>query len=201
MKIQRTTTPDLPITKAELRKHANLPTPDFDGELSAFAYAAVDDIQTLANAKLSSAEYTIYRDAFEDLDLPGSLFPVSRIKSITYLDANGTEQTLDASLYQFDAMDRPQRLLFTGSNLPTTVSATEAPINPVRIHVVAGYGDGSNDAPLEFRSMPNNLLLAIKQLTIHRFLHREAVGAASMLTKMPYGIGDICRQFRKRRVR
>lgn len=201
MKIERTTTPSLPLTKAELRKHANIHTPDFDGELEAFQYSAVDDIQGLSHCKIGSAQYTIYLDSFDYLtELPTALFPVTRINSVTYLDSNGDEQTLAADQYQLDAMAYPQAIVFTGSSLPSLATGVDAPINPLRLNVTAGYGDTAEGVALEFASVPHNLQQAIKHLTLHRFLNRSATGAASMLTEIPYGIKSIVDRQRKRRV-
>jgi uncharacterized phiE125 gp8 family phage protein len=200
MKIERTTTPSLPITKSDLRTFAALHTPDFDGELESLQYSAVQDIQGLSHCKIGSAEYTVYAENFSDLELPLSLFPITRIASVTYLDVDGVEQTLTASEYVYDVTDYPQRLLFTGDSLPSLADSTTAPINRVRINLVAGYGDTGSGVPLEFMALPTNLAHAVKQLTLHRFLSKEPTGAASMASEIPYGIKSIVNRQRKRKV-
>lgn len=70
--------------------------------------------------------------------------PLISVASITYIDTNGTQQTLDSSVYQVDTFSRPGRInLAYGQSWPSTRDQRQA----VTITWTAGYGAAATAVP------------------------------------------------------
>lgn len=86
--------------------------------------------------------------------------PLQSVTSITYIDPDGAEQTMDSSAY---LVMSDGRVLLAAEGWPRTASRQDA----VRITYVAGYGEGG-DAPQATRA-------AILLLVGHLYENRESV--------------------------
>lgn len=81
------------------------------------------------------------------LELP--IHPVQSITALQYSDANGSTQTLSASLYQLDKEHAPARVApVDGAVWPFTKGGT---FNTVTLTFVAGFGDEPEDVPEELK--------------------------------------------------
>lgn len=69
----------------------------------------------------------------EEIRLP----PLQSVSAITYVDGNGTTQTLASSLYNVDSSSKPARITPSYGN---TWPVTREQVNAVTIRFVAGYG-------------------------------------------------------------
>jgi uncharacterized phiE125 gp8 family phage protein len=98
------------------------------------------------------------------------------VTSITYLDSNGTEQTLPTSSYNVDTRSIPGRITpAQGQFWP--ILSNYVP-GSVKITFVAGsYGDGE-----EVNSCPQTIVQAMLLLIGHWYQNREAVSALTMKT-------------------
>ena len=109
--------------------------------------------------------------------IPGP--PLQTIDSLTYLDENGVQQTLDPSLYQVDSINEPARVAPAANQMwPLTQISVRAPIlNAVQIGFTAGYGDATDDGgktslPPTF---PTGIVQAIRLLIGHWYENRMDV--------------------------
>lgn len=104
--------------------------------------------------------------------LPGA--PVVGVKSIKYIDVEGVEQTLDASLYRVDVDSEPARVTpVQGACWPAILCTFGA--------VKVEYDLGAETAD----KVPADLIAAACLLTAHRYAHRGVVGETSAL---PFGV-------------
>lgn len=83
-----------------------------------------------------------------DLRIRLSLPPLQSVASITYVDADGATQTLDASKYTVVTGERGAIVPAYGETWPTTRDVPEA----VTVTFVAGYGDAADDVPGAIRA-------------------------------------------------
>lgn len=105
--------------------------------------------------------------------------PVASVTSVKYIDIDGVEQTLSASLYQVDTESEPARVKPAyGQTWP----ATRAQDNAVRVRYVCGYG-ASASVPQPIRSY---MLLRIK----HAYDQRDPVNVGNIVTEFPDSFVD-----------
>jgi len=100
--------------------------------------------------------------------------PVQSVESVEYVAPDGSNQTVDASVYRVDSVSEPARVTEAdGSHWPTTNSVT----NAVTLTFKAGYGDTASDVPAAIRQ-------AILLLIGHWYDHRRTVEGDGM-AEMP----------------
>ncbi len=143
-----------PITKAEVKLLAG-----YDSDLTAhddlldqvLIPAAREECELLTGRRLIEQTWDLVMDAFPtaEIDLR-PLSPVSAVSSVTYLDAAGAQQTLDANTYVLDVNDstRPFLLLAEGQSWPATYDTA----NAVVVRVIVGYGNAATDVPKAARA-------------------------------------------------
>lgn len=90
--------------------------------------------------------------------------PLQSVSEITYLDTDGTEQTLDSTSYRVDADAEPGRLIL---NADTSWPNAANEVDAVRVTYVAGYGAAA-DVPEQIRS-------AVLLFVGHLYENREAI--------------------------
>jgi len=91
--------------------------------------------------------------------------PVQTVDAVNYLAPDGSDQTVDPSVYRVDSVSDPTRVTEAdGSHWPTTNHVT----NAVRVEFTAGYGDNAEDVPAAIRQ-------AILLMIGHWYDHRQAV--------------------------
>lgn len=89
--------------------------------------------------------------------------PLQSVTSITYVDANGTTQTLSSSLYQVSTDGSPGFVEPAfGQSWPSVRSET---IEAVKITYVAGFGDDAENIPAQYQNL-------IHELVAFRFMNR-----------------------------
>lgn len=94
--------------------------------------------------------------------------PLQSISSITYVDDNGTTQTLSSSLYQVATDTKPGFVEPAyGQSWPVVRSETA---EAIKITYLAGYGSTSDDIPDEFANL-------VYELVAFRFFSRGDVNA------------------------
>jgi uncharacterized phiE125 gp8 family phage protein len=133
-----------PVSVSQARDHLRIDSTDADSMIASYIVAAREWCESRTRRALPTQtwEYTIDFDwptlgGCHRIDLP--LAPVSSVSLITYIDEDGTEQTLDESLYQ---------VCGTGpENFPYIVPAYNQSWPNVRyipeaitVEYVAGYG-------------------------------------------------------------
>lgn len=133
-----------PLTVDEVRSHIR----DYDtvdnAQLTGFIESARHYIESFLGRQLITATYKLYLDAFpSEIELP--MPPLQSVTSIQYIDTEGAEQTLAASVYQYDTDSQPGRIkLDYAQSWPSTRGGD---YDTVTVTFVAGYGDAATDVP------------------------------------------------------
>lgn len=111
------------------------------------------------------------------------------VSSITYLDNNGEQQTLDPNAYVVDASSQPARIV-PAANLTWPTTDYYVP-GSVKVTFVAGsYGDG-----VTVNNCPSAIKQAILLLVGHWYSNREAVTEKPM-TNLPLAVDALLSPYR-----
>lgn len=178
-----------PVTLAELRKQARLivdsgGTTDEDDELQQFGKAARTWAEEFTGRPFVRRTYTIKTSALSrEMLLP--VYNVLSVDSVTYIDTDGNQQTIDASNYGVFLRNGESRLYFVRSfGLPSL--DTDTP-NAVTITLTAGFADDA---------IPEDIRAAILIYAATLFEHRESVVIGTIATPVPMSAEMLLRQYR-----
>jgi len=135
--------------------------------ITALITAARLDVESWTNRTLVTTTYEYYtEDLCAVIEIPTST--VNSITSITYIDDDGSTQTLSSTLYTLDNISIKNTVFLTpGQSYPSVLVQP----NAVKITFPAGYGAAS--------AVPENLKTVIKMRVAELFEHREANTTAS----------------------
>lgn len=102
-------------------------TPENESIIAGYIPVAREWIEHEITSSIVQRTTTVYLDEFPCGDIEIRLPPLQSITSITYLDTNGTSQTLSSSLYRVDATSKPGRIMPEyGETWPDTYSVNKA---------------------------------------------------------------------------
>lgn len=183
--IKQTTEPDYqPVTLSEARDHLRLVAtgspashPD-DSTVEAYIKAATGYAEDRTNKVFAQRTFTLKRNDFERyMELP--IFPVLSVDSITYIDNEGANQTMDASNYQ-TITDRIPALI----KLEDVPSVDEDTLNAVTITVTAGFE--SDNSPPDADKIPDSIKQAVKLMVGHFYENRESVVIGDSVSSVPF---------------
>lgn len=192
LKPTRTSAPvaDL-LSTAEVKQHIRV---DFDGddavidEMISAVTSYLDGYHGILRRALITQTWAEYFPAF-GYRMPLRLGPVQSIDAVTYYDAEGVEQTVDASAYRLHETASTAYLVQTnGYSWPSADSRDDA----VTISYVAGYGDAASDVPAAIRQ-------AAKLLVAHWFENREGVVTGMPANVTPKGVDALLASYRRRK--
>lgn len=110
------------------------------------------------------------------------LYPVISVDSIKYIDQNGTEQTLDPSVYRVDTHSNPARINLAWNQVWPSARLVS---NAVKVTITAGH-----------TSVPEDLKHAIVLLVAHWYENREAVTLDGTPRNMPMAVDAILDRYR-----
>jgi uncharacterized phiE125 gp8 family phage protein len=184
----QTSPPDAePLGLDELKNWLRVDESADDGLITALISAARQDAERFTRRQLVTATWRLTLDAFPHggpIILPRP--PLQSVTSITYTDANGDAQTLDASAYQVDASAEPARILpAVNGEWPDTQGGK---VNAVAVTFVAGYGTKED--------VPDGLKVALQAMIAHWYEHREAVADGSPCREVPMGVQRLLWSYR-----
>lgn len=150
-----------PVTLAEAKAHLRLEGTDDDTYVSVLIQAARQHIEEVCWRGVVTQTREAVLERFPDCDavaLPGG--NLASISSVTYTDADGAEQTLDAGVYGADTVSVPGRLVLAyNESWPSIRCQWDA----VRVQYVVGWAVADVPAPIK-----QALLLLVSQLYEHR---------------------------------
>lgn len=143
--------------------------------ITALITAARIDVETWTNRTLIQTEYEYYLPNFCGvMEIPTST--VIDVSSITYLDANGTEQTLDPTIYGLDNISiRNKVYLLPEMSFPSV----QVQPNAVKITFTAGFGLAKTDVPENLRY---GLLMRLAELYEYRETNTSAPRQPNKMT-------------------
>lgn len=173
------------ISLAALKLRLRIDGDDEDDLLMSYlrgAVARIDGPDGIGYAMLEQT-WRLTLDAFpHTITLPGA--PIKRVAKISYLDASGVEQVLDAADYRVVADMEPARVMpATGKVWPATLHAVGA----VKIDYVLGEAEAAN--------VPADLVDAACLLVGHRYQNREAVG--DNMSELPLSVEWLLKEYRR----
>lgn len=152
-----------PITIEQARRQVRLVDTDtsFDAELTDYIAAARAHIEKYTGTPLVARTIAVQADGFEDLaHLP--VAPIQSITSIGYVDADGADQTVDASVYAFHADGlEPSIDLKSGNQWPAAQAGSR-----ITLTAVVGYD-----------TIPDDVIHAVKLLVAQFFDGHEITPA------------------------
>jgi uncharacterized phiE125 gp8 family phage protein len=132
---KRTAAPtEEPVTLRQAKEHLGIAAGDdtHDDRLRLAIQAAREEWERDTDTATTEGEF---RQVFEQFDqsLPLTVRPATAVEAITYIDTDGTEQTLSTSVYQLDEYNGTVRL-----KANQTWPATRQQFDAVRVDYTAG---------------------------------------------------------------
>jgi len=143
MALELVTAPaEAPVTRAMVKSHLRVEHTEKDDLIDLYIAAETAYAEDFTGRALVAQTWDYYQDAFPDecdpqeIRLP--LGKVIEVVAVYYLDADATEQTLDAANYDVDLVSVPARIdLSATGTWPTTYDG----VNGVRVRFTAGQQD------------------------------------------------------------
>lgn len=164
-----------PVTLDEAKDHLHVDGTDEDTYITTLITVARQQAERVEGRVYITQTWALTLDEFPDGDwitLP--VCPLLTVEEVTYLDADGTEQTWASSNYVVDTKSTPGRLaLAPDKEWPTTQSGR---VNAVTITMSAGYGAAS--------AVPKTAKQAVLLLIGHWFANREPVLIGSISKRL-----------------
>lgn len=175
-----------PISSAEAKAqvHVDAADTDFDTELGIYIPAAREHVEAYTGTRLVTQTVTMRCSSFCDLArLP--VAPLQSITSVKYLDADGVEQTVSATVYEAVLAGlQPEIRLKPNQIWPAVRNVSDA----VRIVAQAGYGAAA-EVPAPIR---HALLLTIADW----MRNREDTAVGTIVNPMPNGAEVLLANYR-----
>ncbi len=169
-----------PVTLQQAKDHIRVTGSDDDADIGQFINTAITRIEDLTHRALITRTYDLFLDCFESkILLPNP--PAQTITTVKYLDTDGVQQTLAASVYKLDVNSHPARLVEAFEQIYPTVRLE---INSVEIRYITGYGDNAED-------VPEPLIQAILLMVGHFYNNREDTIPAVSLAHIPDGVRQL----------
>lgn len=191
MRIVEVTAPTIePLTLTEAKKHLIVETTDDDVYINSLIKAARRQVETITRRALITQTWDLYLDDFPGWDgyIEVPKGTLQSVTSITYVDENGTSQTLSSSNYQVSTAGAPGRITPAYElDWPVTRDIMDAVI----IRFVAGYGDSASDVPDDIRH-------AMKMIISNMYDNREPVIIGTTASIMPMGVDSLLATHRVR---
>jgi uncharacterized phiE125 gp8 family phage protein len=180
-----------PLTLDEVKAHLRVTSDDEDDLIRGLMTAArlhVEGKDGILGCALVTQTWDYFMDSFgchdeDEIEIP--LGPLQSVSAITYIDTNGTEQTLAQNQYE----------VFS-SNMPGVIAPAYGKIwpdtrdkkNAVKIRFVCGFG-AAKDVP---QPIKQSLLLTIG----HFYQNREAFVSGGM-SDLPMGVYHLLMPYRR----
>jgi len=170
----------MPVTLAEAKTHLRVDMSDHDAMITGQIEAATATLESWLTRALAEQTLELVLDSFpaDEVFLPRG--PVQSVESVTYIDLDQVEQTIDSADYVVDISHDKYGVVYPVDAWPSAYDATGA----VRFRYVTGYA-----------ATPWPIKVAIMMLTAHWYANAEAVSASSMLP-VPLGVQDLVAPYR-----
>jgi len=145
-----TSTPSVyPVTRDEAKDWLRVDDTNSDDLIDSLIESATYLIEQMVNRPLISRTYTLKMDCFPSV-IELSKVPCTAVSQITYLDSQGSSQTLATSVYRTSLGGEWQSCRITrdyGQVWPATYPVVDA----VTVSFTAGYGAAGSDVPEAIR--------------------------------------------------
>lgn len=164
-----------PVSLSEAKEHLRVTDTSEDTLITALIQAAREWCETYERRAYVEQTITCHFDSFgSKMLLPVN--PVLSITSITYVDSDGTTQTLDTSLYSVDTYSTPAYVYpVYGASMPSV----RGDVNSITVTYKAGYS-----------TQTERVKAAVKLLVAHLFENRQAA-ISTTLSEIPLGVKSL----------
>jgi len=185
MPLKQITPPEIePIKRDEAKDHLRVDGNADDLLVDALIRAAREHCEQYTGRSLISTRWRYTLDGFPcdgTIRLPMS--PLIAVQSMTYDDADGDSQTLDASAYRVDDASEPPRVR---AAYDTSWPSTRDHMNSVTVLFDAGYGITAESVPFALKA---GMLLLVGQLY-------ESRGEGAKRVEIPLAVMSLWEPFR-----
>lgn len=189
--LTQTGAPAAPIlTASDVKTHSRIDGTSEDSLIEKYIAALtsyLDGKDGVLNRALITQSYRLVLDDFpvssrDPINIP--LPPLQQIDSITYIDANETEQTMAASKYIVRTDSEPGRVFPAyNESWPSVIDRVAA----VTVNFTAGYGDNASDIP--------DSILHAAYLLIDQWYHQRSASTDKPLSAQPMGVKSLLSPF------
>ncbi len=167
--------PDWPVLADDLKRHVQIDHDEDDLLLTfgagGYLAAAVENVESRGQISLM---YQKRKQVLDELPSDRSVHinrgPLISVTSITYLDGNDAEQTLDPSYYRALAAGRGSCVYFKGSTDGITVASGPG---VVTINCICGMGDQADKIPAAWRQI-------VAELAAYFYERRDGVAGGGI---------------------
>lgn len=171
---------DLPVSLAEAKAHMNITTSTDDALIGALISTATSQAQELTSRQLVSATLELVLDGFNDDSIEIPTGPLTQVTSISYIDADGVQQTLAADKYSVDAASLVPRIRPSYGHVWPTTRDT---MNAVRVRMVCGWDVDSVPVPVK-------TWIKVRVATLYEQREATVVGSGVSVAEMPRSFVD-----------
>jgi uncharacterized phiE125 gp8 family phage protein len=179
-----------PIGRVDCQRHLRLDgcfdSPPYahpeDALIEGYLGAAREFAELYTRRALATQTLELALDAFPSaaIELPGGT--IQSITSVSYVDIDGTAQTIDTANFVLDDYSEPAWLLpADGFTWPSTQSV----VNAVKVRFVAGYSI-ADDSPQTY-PLPKSIRAALLLMLGHLYENREDTTAGVKVEQIPTG--------------
>lgn len=172
MRLRQIVPPDEPWTTAEAAYHLRA-VPEDEELIVGFLAAATSRVELEAGRAFGAQTWEAVLSEFPAGNICLGFGPVTAITSIVYKDADGIEQTLDASLYEIEDASSAAEIIPL-ADWPTTAEGA----NTIVVRFEAGDG------------WPADAKQAVLMLAAHWYSTREAVSDGAVV-EVPYAVTSL----------
>ncbi len=192
-----------PVTLSEAKSHCRVDSTDDDGLIAGYILAARKHIEGEIHRPICSRLYEFtadygwpHRNGCLRIELPFP--PLQAVRSVTYVDSNGAEQTLAAN--QYTAMTNRPR----GEIVPSydaTWPSVRGVVEAVTVRFIAGYTDftdttTSPNVSVTGEGVPDDLRHALLMLVGHFYENRETIVIGQAPTELPMSVEALISGYR-----
>lgn len=153
-----------PVSLAEAKEHLRVLHSDEDAYITSLITTARIWAENFQRRRFLTTAETWYFDGWPSgnyITLPYP--PLQSVTGVYYTNTSDVESTFATDNYDVDTNSEPGRIMLKyNKSWPT---ATLRPMNPIRVPFETGYGDVSNDVPMDVR---NAILILVGDLYEHR---------------------------------
>lgn len=179
-----------PVTLEEAKRHLGVRSPMRDDEIAGLIIAARERVEGYTGRALVRREVVQVVDRF-DADGPFvcDLGPVHRVVAVEYLSGGAMVELADAFVPVGPIGN--QWHIYAGGAWPVL-----GPRGVAQVRYVAGFGPLEPDGEGDVVPVPEMLVRAMLLLVGTWFENHEGAVVGTSVVELPFGVKDLCRDFR-----
>lgn len=185
MRLELNTAPATePVMLAEVKTRLRIDSSADDAGVNRLIAAATRYAQSVCRRAFVTQTWTLILDAFPCGSISVPLPPLQSVVEITYVDSNGTTQTLASTEY---VVDKAGMIGLVHRAYQKEWPATRAQPMAVRVKFTAGYGAAAD--------VPADLVSALMMLVAHWDQNREPVVVGTINSALPFSVAALLAPF------